>query len=343
MKHFKLYFMMIGAVLVLAGCGKEQRQVSETAEESAADETLNMQKSENSEPDTQDPGNTVQEKTSDPETEEASKETSEEVTEGQSDEAAGETEETAPEAPEGEEQNISEKLGFEKGSRITSQNGKTYIYQGNNEWLLEGTDAYFEAVDTDDGGFDLEWIKNHERSDSGQEEEGPFRFDSRVADFLNAGSYEEAVAGLTNVTQEKIGMQGDDEAYVLAYRITADNLPYSVTWGYYDAGDFTKGESYGLYEICGTMTEIFDGLTQETYTVEEFETLISGLGATDIKSRTYDEEFSINGVHMNNVNAYTRFRIGEYSFLAETVYGGSIDYNPRYDRVWIKRAEESDK
>jgi len=52
---------------------------------------------------------------------------------------------------------ISDRLGFTKGDTILSENGKTYIYQGNNKWLLKNTNAYFLAIDTQNGGFDLEW------------------------------------------------------------------------------------------------------------------------------------------------------------------------------------------
>ena len=174
-----------------------------------------------------------------------------------------------------------------------------------------------------------------------------FQFNSQVSNFMNANSYEEAIHGLTNVSQEwsGFGFSGDGCQHIYE-RINADNLSISVEWGYTRPVEVIQGgyrlipdapeTSYGLHEIDGTMAQIFDGLTKDSYTVKEIESLANKLGGKNVTSSSDDYEMLFNSEQYWHVRrADVKFQIGNYEILIETIDNQSFE--PTTDMVHINR------
>lgn len=191
-----------------------------------------------------------------------------------------------------------------------------------------------------------------------------FQIKSEVRYCMNAHSLDELVAGLSNVEVVCVRRDVDSSAeYVEEYDdIKADGLPTSVMWitrqaskenplgaGYVNVADETAPKFYGLKIWACHMTEVFDGLTKSSYTVEEFEDMLRTIGATNIESKSEKSSRSVVGIitdeydvetefELGKIDGYdveTKFDLGNYECSVISHPGSSVVYVPYDTDVYI--------
>ena len=230
---------------------------------------------------------------------------------------------------------------------------ETSGYMAANKWIgnyYVGSDgSMLVNTTTPDGyrvGADGAWIPNT----SVQNDSNQFQLNSQVTKFMNTNSYEEAISGLQNVSQEWSSLFGVDDTHDgISYRIIANNLPLTVHWAYHmDVSTYRPNLaidwdapkiSQGLHEIYGMMNEVFDGLNKTSYSVSEIENLAKNIGAKNIKSdtRTFDGYLDVYRVKDSYVTTY--FTLGEYEYFLDTIGENRTVYKPEEDQVHIRRIE----
>lgn len=219
-----------------------------------------------------------------------------------------------------------------------------YTVNADGAWIVNGT------IQTKS----VSYLPSNTSEFQKQNKNNQFQFNTQVTKFMNANSYEELISGLQNVRKEGAGASSswDGQAYWNQYyRIAADNVPFNVEWTYRKKVDKTQGGihfipgeqevSYGLHEIEGTLSQIFEGMPKSSYSIDEFENMLKTLGATNIDSNTSEYNGYFYGAYFHSVNTSTAFQLGNYKCYVNTVdvQDDETVYIPTLTRIRIEKME----
>lgn len=209
--------------------------------------------------------------------------------------------------------------------------------------LMSGT-VFASTLEQDD--FGLRCLVDGARIDNNVSNQ--FQLKSVVRHCMNARSLDELTAGLSNAEVSWGGYASCSEYVEEATRIEADGLPLWVEWvvrqgakenplgaSYVNVADETTPEFYGLRIWTRNMTEVFDGLTKASYTVEEFEDMLRTIGATNIKSHSEKENGSIAGIVIDDYYVETEFELDNYECSVVSYPKNSVVYVPDKTDVYI--------
>lgn len=198
--------------------------------------------------------------------------------------------------------------------------------QINNKWYYFGDNGYLLAnTTTPDGyrvGADGVWIEGVNAE---------FKVKDQVLWAFNVSSYDELAAGLVNMQKQWYSGGVGEESYT-DYKITANNIPFTIKWRFsvetipIQMGDMVAYQTTGVSTpekflgVEGTMESIFEGLNKKDYTIAEFGEYVKKNGASNVRyvDKIYTEYLpgfnGMAGANYTNRDAYVFFDFGDLSF-----------------------------